>query len=118
MPASTWPRLGGAVEASSCHPGSVPGGNDALGAISAPRRNRSGVLKVKIIIVPPWDSPATRRSPVGLGGVIGIIISLLLFSGLSFRVGYILVTLLFCSILFIAISAASAPVNDRVNILL
>ena len=53
MPASTWPRLGGAVEAGSCYPGSVPGADDIIGVRSGPGRNRSGVLKAKVIVVPP-----------------------------------------------------------------
>jgi hypothetical protein len=44
---SACPRPGGAVEAGSCQPGSVSGGemriNEALGAKSGPERKRSGL---------------------------------------------------------------------------
>src|SRR5436305_7154089 len=73
--ASTWPRLGGAVDAGSCHSGSVSGAGDTLGQRSGPGRSRSGVLKARVIVVPPWDSPATWGWPAGLGGVAGTIIS-------------------------------------------
>jgi len=56
VPASAWPRLGGAVDAGSCHAGSLSRGGDTLGARSGPRRNRSGVLKARFIVLPPWDS--------------------------------------------------------------
>jgi len=112
-PASTWPRLGGAVDAGSCHSGSVSG--DTLGARSGPRRSRSGVLKDKVIMVPPWDSPATRGWPAGLGGVAGIIILPSLSPGVSFC--SIPATLLLCSAWFAAILAALAPVNDRTDTL-
>ena len=53
VPASAWPRLGGAVDAGSCHAGSLSRGGDTLGIRSGPRRNRSGVLKARVIVVPP-----------------------------------------------------------------
>src|SRR3954451_8861741 len=80
------------------------------GARSGPRRNRSGVLKAKVIVLPPWDSPA---SWAGLGGVAGTITSSSLLSGLSSRVGRLSGILLLFSALSAAISAASAPVNDH-----
>ena len=110
VPTSAWPRLGGAVDAGSCHAGSLPWDGDTLGARSGPRRNRSGVLKARVIVLPPWDSPASWASPEGLGGVAGTITSLSLLSGLSS--GCLLATLLPFSALSAAISAASAPVND------
>src|SRR5256885_13129194 len=70
-------RLGGAVDAGSCHSGSVSRADDILGVRSGLGRNRSGVLKAKVIVVPPWDSPATRGWSADLGGVAGIIILLL-----------------------------------------
>jgi len=39
------------------------------------------LLKAKVIVVPPWDSPATGGSPAGLVGVAGTIISPSLLSG-------------------------------------
>src|SRR2546423_13590915 len=51
--ASTWPRLGGAVDAGSCYSGSVSGAGDTLGQRSGPGRSRSGVLKARVIVVPP-----------------------------------------------------------------
>jgi hypothetical protein len=55
---------------------------DCLGARSAPGCRRSGVLIAKVILLPPWDSPA-------LGGVLGITKSSLLLlsevSGLATR---------------------------------
>src|SRR3954471_20562736 len=87
-----------------------PPGGVTLGARSGLRRNRSGVLKAKVIMLPPWDSPA---SWAGLGGVAGTITSPTLFSGLSSRVGRLSGILLLFSALSAAISAASAPVNDR-----
>jgi hypothetical protein len=51
--ASTWPRLGGAVDAGSCHAGSLSRGVDTLGIRSGPRRNRSGILKARVMVVPP-----------------------------------------------------------------
>ena len=56
--ASACPRLGGAADAGSCHTGSLSRGGDTLGARSGPRRNRSGVLKARVIVLTPWDSPA------------------------------------------------------------
>src|SRR5436309_5508555 len=53
VPASAWPRLGGAVDAGSCYAGSLSRGGDTLGARSGPRRNRSGVLIARDIVVPP-----------------------------------------------------------------
>jgi hypothetical protein len=91
---------GGAVEAGNCHAGSVSPGGVTLGARSGPGRNRSGVLKVRVIVLHPWDSPASRAD---LGGVAGTITSPSLLSGLSSRVGRLSGIL----ILF------SAPVNDR-----
>src|SRR5436305_15261956 len=58
VPASAWPRLGGAVDAGSCYAGSLSRGGDTLGASSGPRRNRSWVLKARVVVVPPCDSPA------------------------------------------------------------
>src|ERR1700733_15067932 len=83
VPASARPRLGGAVDAGSCHAGSLPWGVDTLGVRSGPSRNRSGVLKARVIVLPPWDSPESWASPEGLGGVADTITSPSLFSGLS-----------------------------------
>jgi len=70
-----------------------------------------GVLKARVIVVPPWDSPA--RS-----GVLGMIISsALLLSGVSPRPGCLWDTLLLSSALSAAISAAEAPVNDHADAL-
>ena len=80
---SAWPRLGGTVDAGSCYAASLSRGSDTLGAIFGPKYNRSGVLIARNIVVPPWDSPASWASPVGLGNIIGTIILLLLLSGLN-----------------------------------
>jgi hypothetical protein len=51
--ASIWPRLGGAIDAGSCHADSLSRGGDTIGIRSGPRRNRFGVLKAKVIVVSP-----------------------------------------------------------------
>ena len=110
--ALTCPKLDGTVDAGGCNADSLSRGCDPLGGS---RRNRSGVLKARVIVVPPWDSPTTRGCPAGLGGIAGIIISSLLFPGVSFC--SISAILLLCSAWFVAISAALAPVNDRADTL-
>jgi hypothetical protein len=46
----------------NCHKDYGSGDDDSLGARSGPVRNRSGVLKAKVIVVPPWESPARSGS--------------------------------------------------------
>src|SRR5947199_8770116 len=53
-----WPRLGGAVDAGSCHAGVLSRGGHTLGARSGPRRNRSGVLKARVIMLLPPSPPS------------------------------------------------------------
>ena len=79
------------------------------------RRSRSGILKAKVIILPPWDFSASQAGP---GSVVGTIILLLLLSKLSSCIEYLLGILLFFSALSAAISAASASVIDHPDILL
>ena len=77
----------------------------ALGARSGPVRRRSGVLRAKVIVVPPWDSPTA------LGGVPATTTSSsLLFSAVVSLVGRLPAALLLSLARFAAISAASAPV--------
>src|SRR5437868_2927329 len=55
--ASTWPRLGGTVDTGSCYTGLLSRGSDILGIRSSLRHNRSGVLKARVIMVPPLRFP-------------------------------------------------------------
>ena len=96
--------LTGAVKAGNCtwDSGEALGSNARVGISSEGPRRRSGVLKAKVIMIPPWDSLDLK------GGVLDVRKSSLLELFIMFnRLIWLLKILLFYSALSTVILAAS-----------